>query len=79
MEKSEYSYVTILLIPYILFLLYYYEQVVEEAISQDVGAIIAYHPIIFSGMKKLNPMERVPRLVMQYAIKKIISMQMYKE
>ena len=31
----------------------------------DAGAIIAYHPIIFKGIKKMDPTERVPRIVMK--------------
>ena len=32
-----------------------------------IGAIIAYHPLIFSGMKRMDPSERVPRIVMRYS------------
>lgn len=39
----------------------------NEAIELDASAIIAYHPIIFSGIKKMDPTQRVPRVVMQYA------------
>lgn len=38
----------------------------NEAIELDASAIIAYHPIIFSGIKKMDPTQRVPRIIMQY-------------
>ena len=43
----------------------YQLQVVDEAIEMNAGAIIAYHPIIFHGIKRLNPVERVPRILMK--------------
>ena len=43
-----------------------------------IGAIIAYHPIIFSGMTRMDPSERVPRIVMRYS-HLLFVMQMYQE
>ena len=48
------------------------EAVVEEAIRQKCQIIIAHHPIIFSGLKKLNGKSYVERVVMK-AIKNDIA------
>ena len=31
------------------------EAVIEEAIQKKMNLIVSFHPIIFSGLKKLNP------------------------
>jgi dinuclear metal center YbgI/SA1388 family protein len=41
------------------------EEVVEEAISEKCGLIIAHHPIIFGGLKKLNGKNYVERTVIK--------------
>ena len=43
-------------------------KLVDEAIEMNAGAIITYHPIIFHGIKRLDPTERVPRILMRYVI-----------
>ncbi|MDP5140734.1 MAG: Nif3-like dinuclear metal center hexameric protein, partial [Spirosomaceae bacterium] len=48
------------------------EDVVEEAISKGCNLIIAHHPIIFSGLKKLNGKNYVERTVIK-AIKNDIA------
>jgi len=48
------------------------EAVVDEAISIGAGLIVAHHPIIFSGLKKLNGKNYVERVVMK-AIKNDIA------
>ncbi|MDP5121308.1 MAG: Nif3-like dinuclear metal center hexameric protein [Spirosomaceae bacterium] len=48
------------------------EDVVEEAISKGCNLIIAHHPIIFSGLKKLNGKNYVERSVIK-AIKNDIA------
>ena len=30
------------------------EEVIDEAIAEDCNLIVAHHPIIFNGLKKLN-------------------------
>ena len=39
------------------------EQVVEEAVSMGCNVIVAHHPIIFKGLKKLTPQSYVERTV----------------
>jgi dinuclear metal center YbgI/SA1388 family protein len=41
------------------------EAVVDEAIKEKCGLIIAHHPIVFSGLKKLNGKTYVERTVMK--------------
>ncbi len=41
------------------------EDVVEEAIKQNCNLIIAHHPIVFSGLKKLNGKNYVERTVIK--------------
>ena len=41
------------------------EEVVEEAISKNCNLIVTFHPIIFSGLKKLNGKTYVERVVMK--------------
>ena len=41
------------------------EEVVEEAIREKCGLIIAHHPIIFGGLKKLNGKNYVERVVIK--------------
>ena len=41
------------------------EAVVEEAINKKCNLIIAHHPIIFSGLKKLNGKNYVERTVIK--------------
>ncbi len=48
------------------------ENVVEEAIEKNCNLIVSFHPIIFSGLKKLNGNNYVERVVMK-AIKNDIS------
>jgi dinuclear metal center YbgI/SA1388 family protein len=48
------------------------EEVVEEAISKNCNLIVSFHPIIFSGLKKLNGKNYVERTVMK-AIKNDIA------
>ncbi len=48
------------------------EDVVEEAIKEKCQLIIAHHPIVFSGIKKLNGKNYVERVVIK-AIKKDIA------
>ena len=48
------------------------EDVVEEAISQDCQFIIAHHPIIFNGLRKINGSNYVERTVIK-AIKNNIA------
>ncbi len=48
------------------------EEVLDEAISEKCGLIIAHHPIIFSGLKKLNGKNYVERVVIK-AIKNNIA------
>ena len=42
----------------------YIDKVLNEAIQMNVSAIITYHPIIFHGIKKLTPDDRVARILM---------------
>lgn len=44
------------------------EEVVQEAIEKGANLIVSFHPIIFSGMKKLTGKSYVERIV-QFAIK----------
>jgi dinuclear metal center YbgI/SA1388 family protein len=48
------------------------ESVVDEAVSKNAGLIIAHHPIIFSGLKKLTGKNYVERTVIK-AIKNDIA------
>ena len=48
------------------------ETVVDEAIEKKMNLIVSFHPIIFSGLKKLNPKTYVERTVIK-AIKNDIS------
>ncbi|MBS3738512.1 Nif3-like dinuclear metal center hexameric protein [Mesohalobacter halotolerans] len=48
------------------------EDVVQEAIEHNCNLIVSFHPIIFSGIKKLNPDNYVNRAVIK-AIKNDIS------
>ena len=48
------------------------EETVEEAISKKCNLIISFHPIIFSGLKKLNGSSYVERVVLK-AIKNDIA------
>lgn len=41
------------------------EEVIEEAITRNCGLIIAHHPLIFSGIKKLNGKNWVERCVIK--------------
>ncbi len=41
------------------------EEVIEEAKSLDANLIIAHHPLIFSGLKKINGKDMVQRCVIQ--------------
>ena len=41
------------------------EEVVEEAISKKCNLIIAHHPVIFSGLKKLNGKNYVERTIIK--------------
>ncbi len=48
------------------------ENVVDEAIKNDCNLIVSFHPIIFSGLKKLTPRSYVERTVIK-AIKNDIA------
>ncbi len=48
------------------------EEVVEEAIQQKAGLIVAHHPIVFSGLKKITGRNYVERTVLK-AIKNDIA------
>lgn len=48
------------------------ENVVDEAIEQDCNLIVSFHPIIFSGLKKITGKNYVERVVMK-AIKNDIA------
>src|SRR5690625_7866472 len=48
------------------------EEVVDEAIEKGANLIVSFHPIIFSGMKKLTGQTYVERVV-QKAIKNDIN------
>ena len=48
------------------------EEVVDEAISKDCNLIIAHHPIIFKGLKKLNGSNYIQRIIIK-AIKNDIA------
>jgi len=41
------------------------EEIVDEAISKGCNVIVGFHPIIFSGIKKLNPSNYVNRAVIK--------------
>ncbi len=47
------------------------EKVINEAIDSDSNLIIAHHPIIFNGIKKINPTNYIGKLIFK-AIKKDI-------
>ena len=40
------------------------EDVVKEAVSKKCGLIIAHHPLIFKGLKTINPKNQVERIVL---------------
>lgn len=44
------------------------DSVVEEAIKNDINMIISYHPIIFSGLKRLTQTDRISRIILNCAI-----------
>lgn len=48
------------------------EQVIEEAIANQCNLVIAHHPIIFSGLKKLNGKDYIERTIIR-AIKNDIA------
>ena len=48
------------------------EEVVDEAIRENAGLIVAHHPIVFSGLKRLNGKHYIERVVMK-AIKNDIA------
>ena len=48
------------------------EEVINEAIRRDCNLVIAHHPIIFSGLKKITGRNYVERTVIQ-AIKSDIA------
>ena len=39
------------------------EKVINEAIDSDSNLIIAHHPIIFNGIKKINPTNYIGKLI----------------
>ena len=41
------------------------EEVVDEAIAQKAGLIVAHHPIVFSGLKRLTGKNYIERVVMK--------------
>lgn len=41
------------------------EEVIEEAIAQNCNVVLCFHPIIFSGIKALNPTDYVKRSVIK--------------
>jgi len=41
------------------------EEVVEEAVSKKCGLIIAHHPLIFKGLKSINPKNPVERIAIK--------------
>ena len=41
------------------------EQTVDEAISKNCNLIVSFHPIIFSGLKKMNGNSYVERVVLK--------------
>lgn len=41
------------------------EAVVDEAIQQGIGLVVAHHPIVFSGLKRFNGKNYVERVVMK--------------
>ncbi len=41
------------------------ENIVEEAIAKDCNMIVSFHPIIFSGLKKINGTNYVERVVLK--------------
>ncbi|MDQ6476886.1 Nif3-like dinuclear metal center hexameric protein [Dyadobacter sp. LHD-138] len=49
----------------VLFSLDVTEQVVEEAIAKNCNLIVAHHPIVFKGLKKLNGTNYVERTVIK--------------
>lgn len=44
------------------------DSVVEEAMKNEVSMIISYHPIIFSGLKRLTHTDRVSRIILDCAV-----------
>lgn len=48
------------------------ENVIDEAISKDCNLVVSFHPIIFSGLKSLEPKDYVSRTVVK-AIKNDIA------
>ncbi|ACT96347.1 Nif3-like dinuclear metal center hexameric protein [Dyadobacter fermentans] len=57
----------------ILFSLDITEEIVEEAVRKNCNLIVAHHPIIFKGLKKLNGKNYVERTIIQ-AIKNDIAL-----
>jgi dinuclear metal center YbgI/SA1388 family protein len=41
------------------------EQIIDEAIKQKCGLVIAHHPIVFSGLKKLNGKNYIERTIIK--------------
>ena len=41
------------------------EEVIEEAIENGCNLVIAHHPIIFSGLKKLNGKNHIERTIIK--------------
>ena len=41
------------------------EEVIDEAIKNDFNLVIAHHPIVFSGLKKINGENYVERVVIK--------------
>ena len=48
------------------------ESVIDEAISQNVNMVIAHHPIVFSGLKKINGKNYIEKIIIK-AIKNDIA------
>ena len=47
------------------------EAVIEEAIEKKAGMIVAHHPLVFNGVKKINGSNRVERCLMKAIENKI--------
>ena len=41
------------------------EEIIDEAIAQNINLVVAHHPIVFSGIKKLNGKNYVERTVIK--------------
>ena len=52
------------------------EQVMDEAIENECNLVIAHHPIIFSGLKKLNGNNHIERTIIK-AIKNDIAIMLF--